>query len=193
MNGYELFFKPFPIFQSDRLTLRALKISDAGDLYRCCREPAVSRYSEWYPHADAAQSRAYISWMQSQYRKKEGTTFAVCQRVGGRLIGTASYINLDLEHRTGEIGYCLAADCWGSGFAPEAAFILLDYGFRRMELHRISASVMPENTRSIRVLEKLGFSREGLMRNAIFCKGADHDLWLYAITDSAFFARFGRK
>lgn len=192
MIGYDTFFKPFPTFQSARLILRALKMADAQDLFRCCREPAVSRYSEWYPHADLGQSRAYISWMQSQYRKREGTTFAVCERMGGRLIGTASYIHLDLEHRTSEIGYCLAADCWGKGYAVEAAYTLMDHGFRRMGLHRISATVMPENARSIRVLEKLGFSREGLMKKAIYCKGEDHDLWLYAVTDEAFGVPSGR-
>ena len=192
MIGYDDYFKPFPAFQSDRLILRALKMSDAADLFACCREPEISRYSEWYPHPDLAHSRAYISWMLSEYRRKEGTTFAVCRRESGRLIGTCSYIGLDLEHKVSELGYCLAKDSWGMGYGAEAAFILLDHGFRRLGLHRMEARVMPENERSVRVLEKLGMEREGRMRKAIYCKGADHNLDLYAITDERFFRLFGR-
>lgn len=192
MTGYEDYFKPFPAFQSARLLLRALKMSDAADLYACCRDPEVSRYSEWYPHPDLAHSKAYIAWMLSEYRRKEGTTFAVCLRPSGRLIGTCSYIDLDLEHKTSELGYCLGREYWGHGYGAEAAFILLDHGFRRMGLHRMDAKVMPENARSARVLEKLGMEREGLLHNAIYCKGGDHDLELYAVTDERFRQLFGR-
>ena len=191
MIGYEEYFRPFPTFQSARLILRALKMSDAADLYDCCRNPEVSRYSEWYPHPDIHHTKAYISWMLGEYRRREGTTFAISLAGPGRVIGTCSYIGLDLEHRTAELGYCLHRDFWGAGYGSEAAYILLDNGFRRMGLHRMEAKVMPENTRSEKLLRRLGMEREGLLKKAIYCKGADHDLVLYAMTDDRFYQLFG--
>lgn len=75
---------------------------------------------------------------------------------GEQLIGMATLTVQSAEHRQGEIGYALRADCWGQGYATEAARLLLDFGFAALVLHRIRATRDLCNLASDRVLQKLG-------------------------------------
>ncbi|NIW38715.1 MAG: GNAT family N-acetyltransferase, partial [Gemmatimonadetes bacterium] len=78
--------------------------------------------------------------------------------------------------RQAEIGYDLAHRHWGRGLMTEALRPMLRFGFEEMDLHRIEAGVTVGNEASARVLEKLGFREEGLLRRGGYWKGAYHDL-----------------
>ena len=85
------------------------------------------------------------------------------------------------EQEEGELWYLLAPDRWGRGLVTEAAARLVEHAFADLALHRVWASCLPENPASARVLEKLGFRREGLLRQNLRIHGAWRDSWLYAI------------
>ena len=97
------------------------------------------------------------------------------------LIGAIGIRNWAIEHARAEVGYVLARQHWGQGYATEALKAVLGFGFSRMELNRIEAKCVPENKGSIRVLEKSGMRREGLLREVEFSKGKFEDLNLYSI------------
>lgn len=77
--------------------------------------------------------------------------------------------------RAAKLGYAVAADEWGRGYGADAARTLLTYGFEHLDLHRVSAAVGPGNGSSIRLLERLGFAREGRLRDHVFTNGAWRD------------------
>lgn len=83
--------------------------------------------------------------------------------------------------KAGKLGYAIAADHWGHGYATDAAQTMTTFGFQVLELHRITAAIGPDNAASIAVVEKLGFTREGRLRDHVFTNGAWRDSELYSI------------
>jgi RimJ/RimL family protein N-acetyltransferase len=102
-----------------------------------------------------------------------GTTLAITLR-GGTLIGAVGLV-ISAKDGHGELGYWLGARHRGRGYATEAAEALVRWGFRRWKLRRVFAQVLGGNTASIRVLEKLGFLREGVRRKHIRKAGRWYD------------------
>jgi ribosomal-protein-alanine N-acetyltransferase len=106
---------------------------------------------------------------------------AIVQPEAGGLIG---FVRLGLlAHRAGELGYALRRDCWGQGYASEAAGLMLDFAFSTVGLHRVQAACGPDNAPSRALLERLGFRCEGQMRDHVFTNGAWRDSLLYAVLE----------
>lgn len=109
---------------------------------------------------------------------------AIVERETNRVIGIMSFAHIDLEHRHAEIGYWLTKEAWGRGYASEAANLLIRYGFKELSLERIYAHVDSNNKNSIKVLENLGFIREGVLRRAALHRGNFVDRCVYSIIRS---------
>ena len=80
-----------------------------------------------------------------------------------------------------KLGYAIRYDMWGRGLATDAAQAMIDFGFARLDLHRISAAIGPDNHASLRVAQKLGMSHEGRIRDHVFTNGAWRDSELFSI------------
>jgi [ribosomal protein S5]-alanine N-acetyltransferase len=98
-----------------------------------------------------------------------------------RLIGSIELKVVSGEHRRGEIGYVLAHEWWGHGYATEATRRLLAFGFNELGLHKISATCDPENRASVPVLTKNGMHREGVLRDHIYVRGQWRDRLLSGV------------
>jgi RimJ/RimL family protein N-acetyltransferase len=85
------------------------------------------------------------------------------------------------EHRRGEIGYVLAREFWGHGYATEAARRLLTFGFDELDLHKITATCDPENRASVAVLTKNGMYQEGVLRDHVYVRGQWRDRLLFGV------------
>ena len=83
-----------------------------------------------------------------------------------------------------KLGYAVAADHWGQGYASDAVSLMLDFAFGSFSLHRVTAAIGPDNTASQAVVEKLGFVREGVLRNHVFTNRAWRDSVLYSLLHS---------
>jgi ribosomal-protein-alanine N-acetyltransferase len=105
------------------------------------------------------------------------------------MIGTCGFTSLSLENQCGEIGFVLNSKYWGMGIAKEAANLVIKYGFEVLELNRIEARYMSENTQSRRVMEKCGMSYEGTYRSSLFVKGKYRDVGICAILKDEFFKK----
>jgi ribosomal-protein-alanine N-acetyltransferase len=90
-------------------------------------------------------------------------------------------LQADVYRRTAEIGYWLAEPYWGRGIMTEAVRAIAEYGFTTFEIARIEADVFARNVASARVLEKAGFTLEGVLRNRITKDGGTMDALLYAV------------
>ncbi len=186
MDLYSKYFVPFPTIRTPRLTLRKILKTDLHDLYDYCKREESSRYSNWSPHRDIYQTKSYISWMKSRYAKHDGFTFAV-ENIGGKVIGTASYIDFDENYGTVEIGYGINSDYWHQGFGKEIVSALIFFAFEKIGVQRVFAKVMPENTRSSALLTSCGFTFEGINRRAVYLKGGYRDIAVYSLLSEEYY------
>ena len=166
-----------------RLLLRPLVESDWRAAHAMLTDPEVIRY---IPAGSASEQetrediRAVIVQHQADPPRYN---FAVVLRAEGTFIGVCFLEMKAKEPQQGNLGYLLGRNYWGQGYATEAARAVLDFGFRKLDLHRIYATCRPANVASSRVMEKLGMRREGHLRQHRHIKGAWQDSYLYAILD----------
>lgn len=110
---------------------------------------------------------------------REVYEFAMTLKENGSLIGGCG---LHVEvHSQASMGYCLNRQFWGYGFATEAAYALCKVGFSELKLHRIFATCRPENIASARVMEKIGMTKEGLLREHFYAKEKWQSSFLYSV------------
>lgn len=142
---------------TERLILRPWETSDAENLYKYARDPAVGPIAGWPPHTSVENSREIIINVLSA-----DETYAVCLKSDGRAIGSIGLMigrssNLDLPETEGEIGYWIGVPFWGQGLIPEAVKELIRRGFEDLALEKIWCGYFDGNVKSKRVQEKCGF------------------------------------
>jgi RimJ/RimL family protein N-acetyltransferase len=115
------------------------------------------------------------------YAEKTSCIWALVSPSDDRLIGTCGYNRWSLEHAWAELAFDLARGQWGTGRMSEAVLEALRWGFEAAGFNRIHAMVMTTNERSIRLLEKSRFSREGLLRSFRIARGTPRDFWIYSV------------
>lgn len=178
-----------PEIETERLLLRRISVGDADDMYEYSRREDVTRFLLWEAHPDPLYTEKYVRYLQERYAVGDFYDFALELRETGKMIGTAGFTTFDLPNRSAEIGYVVSPDYRGQGYAPEAVEALLSLGFEHFSLARISAVCMKDNAASLRVMEKCGLKREGLLRSAVYAKGEMQDVHLAAITSEDYFSR----
>ena len=179
-------FARFPELETERLYLRALRVSDAPDMHDYAKRPETTRYLLWNPHPDLDYTRRYLEYLMGRYRLGQFYDWALINKEDGKMIGTCGFVKFDLPHNCAEIGYVLNPDYHGQGLMPEAAKRILQFGFSVLGLHRIEARYMAANTPSRHVMEKLGMTFEGIQRGRMLVKGLYRDIGTCAILASEF-------
>jgi ribosomal-protein-alanine N-acetyltransferase len=171
----------FPSLETERLILRPLTLEDTDFVFRHFSDPAVTQYLlDEPPVTELAQAQEIIQF----YLEPAGKTYnrwGLIQRSDQQLIGTCGYHKWDRRYFRAEIGYDLSPDFWGQGYMAEALRAIIQNGFEHMGLNRIDALVYIENNRSCRLLQRLGFKQEGILRD-YFCLDAKfYDHYLLAL------------
>jgi len=171
-----------PDLETERLKVRRLALDDADDMFAYASSEEVARYVLWTPHRSRDDSLAFLRMTIPEYddphirRHKWG----IVLKATGRLIGTIDIFKSPGDN-AGEIGYAIGTEYWGHGYVTEAATAVVRLGFEHMALNRIEARCNPANTGSARVMEKVGMSYEGTIREQVFVKGRYVDLKVYSI------------
>ncbi len=173
-------FDPFPTLETPRLVLRELVPGDLDVVVRIQQDPRVVRYLG-RATLTVEQVKERLELVASGIREGTSVRWGLSLRDGGELAGTAGFWRWNQEHRWAEIGYDLAPERWGSGLMTEALGVVLRYGFDAMGLHRVEANTDPENKGSRRVLEKLGFVQEALVRENWYHEGRFLDSAFYGL------------
>lgn len=163
------------------LILRPLKEKDAAGLFRLFSNDQVTRYMDIDSFRNITEAMQIITHFQERQEADDGFRLGITLADGGELVGTCGYHKWNKPHYKAEIGYDLLPEYWGKGIMTVAVGALVDYGFQEMALHRIEAFVDPLNTASSRLLGRLGFNREGLLRDAFFEKGVFVDAEIYSL------------
>ena len=174
-------FSNLPVLQTPRLTLRAMTIRDAEDIYAYSRDPLVAEHVLWDAHENIHQTRAYIRYVLRQYKNGEPSSFAIVEKASGKVIGTIGYMWVSQDNASGEVGYSLARACWNRGYMTEALKAVIAFGFEELHLNRIEAQHETGNPASGAVMRKCGMRHEGTLRQRLYNKGRYVDMELYAI------------
>ena len=161
-----------------RLLLRPFRADDQAALQPIIGDPETARWSPEEPIEAGAFLRYSLDFETEEPRNH--WRFAVLRQADGSLLGSAELHIESHEHRRGTLGYLISPAAQGQGYATEAAQAVLDFGLGVGGLHRISATCDPENVGSSRVLEKIGMTREGLLRDYYLVGGEWRDRLIYA-------------
>ncbi|MEO0558274.1 MAG: GNAT family protein [Bacteroidota bacterium] len=153
-----------PTVDGARLRLRHPRDPDAPDILAVFGDPQALRYWSHGPLADLEAARAYLADIDAGWRDRSLFQWGIADRETDRLIGTVTLTSWDRDNRHAEIGFILHPSRQGVGLASEAVRTVLTFGFGPMGLHRVEADVDPANEGSIRLLERIGFQREGTFR-----------------------------
>jgi len=153
-----------PTIPAGRVRLRPLADADVPALFAVFSDEQVMRYWSTPPMRDVAEAQALLDDIRASFQQRALFQWGVARREDDRVIGTCTLFNLDRRNGRAELGYALARDCWGQGLMSDALVALVAYAFGPLDLRRLEADVDPRNAASIRIVERLGFVREGLLR-----------------------------
>ena len=166
-----------PPLGTPRLILAPVRRSDAPDLERLFHDRRVNRFLP--PPRRRESGAESVRRAQRHARLGLAIRFTVRARSDGRFVGQVTVFGVNPDDRRAEVGYAFAAAEWGQGYAPEATARVIEWAFTSLGLHRLDAVVVAGNERSIRVLRRLGFRREGVRREAAVDGPAFEDLIEY--------------
>lgn len=180
-----------PVLSTARLELRALVHDDVAQLFEVFSDPEVVRYWSTPPMQSVAEAEAIVAKSGQHLAAGSGYRWAVCRREDARVMGTISLFHFDEQNNRAEIGYALGRAFWGAGHMHEALTALVELAFGDMDLRRLEADTDPRNAASIRALGRLGFEREGLLRERWVVAGEVSDSLLFGLLRRDWAARQG--
>ena len=173
---------PETVLSSQRLVLRPFDASDVAEVQAACSDDLIQMWLPLPRPYTLEVARDWCTQISSRLRETgDGIQFALAPKSDGALIGCAGLKKTDWPARVSEIGYWIAPWARRQGYATEAVrvigeWLLRDLGFERMELRAATG-----NLASLRVAEKAGLVREGVLRNAGFVHGGRVDLVMYSL------------
>lgn len=174
-----------PVLHTARLTLRPFREGDAAALFAIFSDAEVVRFWSCAAWTDIAQAQAMIDEALRQVGSDSGggavLRYAIALRDTDQLVGVCNLRGFFEQNRRCELGYALARAWWGRGLAGEALEALLAHAFGALGLNRIEADIDPRNDASARLLERLGFRREGYMPERWIVHGEKADTAFYGL------------
>ncbi len=164
--------------------MRPYRRSDADELYKAVRE-SLAELSVWmsWAHKDYSikESRDWLKKKPDEWKKDLEYDFAIFDSADGSYLGGCGINRIDYENRCANLGYWVRTGKAGQGVATTATLLLARWGFKELSLNRIEILVATANKRSLRVAEKVGAQREGILRNRIIVRDRVHDGVMYAL------------
>ena len=170
-----------PSLHTARLRLRPFNDSDADALFALHSNAYVLRYWDAPPWSERARAERFLTASRQMAEEGTGTRLAVDRVSDEAFIGWCSLTRWNPDYRRAPMGYCLDEAAWGHGYATEAARALLEWAFDTLDLNRVQAETDTRNGASAHVLEKLGFRREGTLREDCVVNGDVSDSWVYGL------------
>lgn len=176
-------FEPVTI-DTKRLRLRPLQQDDASIFFEVWSDPEAMRYFSFLPMQNMEQAHARV--VEKLQSLGDGNSMiCVIELLDTKeVLGDCTLFGGVAHSQRAEIGFCLRRRYWGNGYMAEAADALIEHGFNHAGLRRIEADVDPRNLSSIQLLERLGFKREGYLRERWMIGGEALDTVLYGLLRS---------
>ncbi|MDK2562396.1 GNAT family N-acetyltransferase [Romboutsia sedimentorum] len=176
----------FPLSETSRLYLRKITIKDADDIFEYLSNDEVTKYLGRESLNDIGESYDLIKKFETNFIDKRGIRWGIIHKATGQLIGTVGYDAIQIKNKRADIGYDINIKYWRQGFATEAINEVIRLGFENLDLNRIGAVVFPENIASLNLLEKLGFTKEGILRDYIIQNDIERDTVVLSLLKAMF-------
>ena len=174
-----------PTLKTGRLILDGFHLLDAEATERMVGEYEVARYTLNIPHPyPPGEALVWIAGHAGEFERGEGVAFAV-RRQDGTLVGCVG-MRIERRHDRGELGYWIGRPYWGNGYATEAARACAAFAFEHFNLHKLVAVRDPVNPASGKVLEKIGMTEEGFLREHLKKGELYLDAVMYGLLRKAF-------
>lgn len=165
----------------ERVRLRRMDAGDAPSLYAIYSHEEGTRYLARPPMTDPGEAEEMAARIEAGYAEGSSLQLAIERNADGAFLGVCLLFNIVARSARAEIGYILGREHWRQGYISEALPALVTHAFGVLDLNRLEADIDPRNTASQRVLERLGFRREGLLRERWIVRGEKSDSALYGL------------
>jgi RimJ/RimL family protein N-acetyltransferase len=163
------------------LLLRPFSSADADALFALHSNVHVARYWDSPPWRERTRAARFIEACENMAAEGGGARVAIERLTDTSFVGWCSLTRWNPDYRSASIGVCLDDAAWGHGYATEAGRALLEWAFDALNLNRVQAETDTRNAACARVLEKLGFVREGTLREDCIVDGDVSDSWVYGL------------
>jgi ribosomal-protein-alanine N-acetyltransferase len=177
----EVNFDPFPLLETERLTLRRLTLEDAPEMFALRSNVDAMKHICRPLQTTIEEARVQILKINEMINFNDGIGWALCLKARKKMIGTLSFHRIQKEHHRAEIGYMLHPDYWRTGIMSEAIKAIVDYGFNELKFHSIEAQIDPTNTASEKILQKFKFVKEAYYKENFFFDGQFLDTAVYSL------------
>ena len=167
------------IIHGDKVILRAVEETDNAMLLSLINDPDTEMMlggSSW-PVSEVEQ----LKWFEHQERSRDVLRCIVALQEDGKAIGTIILSDIDQKNATGHIHIKMSKDGGrGKGYGTDAVNTMVQYAFEELRLNCIYANILSYNEASIKLFERCGFRRDGILRQRVFKKGQFYDLFYYS-------------
>jgi ribosomal-protein-alanine N-acetyltransferase len=174
-----------PRLETRRLVLREMGPEDAEAIFAMYGDEEVMRYRDVLAFTRLEEAKHFLEQMRSRCEQGEEMHWGITLKGEEQLVGSCGY-SWHLGRPFGAIGYDLARRYWKQGIMTEAIQALLHFGFEVRNLHRVEARVRLGNESSMRLLQRLGFQEEGLLREALFLNNHFFDVKIFSLLQSEY-------
>ncbi len=167
--------------ESARVEVRLVSESDLPELLAMNSDAEVTKFLGYAPWNVLAQAEAWFQRISAQQEAGSALEFVVVAKPGGHVIGRCGLFDFEEANTHARLGYILGRAHWGQGYMREALTALVEAAFRQMRLRKLEANVEAENVRSAHLLQRLGFTREGVLRERWITEGQPMDAEIYGL------------
>lgn len=174
----------FPELETNRLKLVQVKVEHTQSFFEIMSKDEVTKYYGMDSLKSIEDASKIVKSFQSTYENKRGIRWGIILKDTGDFVGTLGLNNLSTWSKKAEIGFELHPSHWNKGITSEAVKEVLRYSFEYLELFRIGAVTYPQNEPSIQLLNRLGFTKEGLLRGYLYQNNQSHDSLIFSLLGS---------
>jgi ribosomal-protein-alanine N-acetyltransferase len=140
-----------------------------------------------------AEAQDELAYWINLYHQRAGIYWAIATRDTNKMIGAIGLHDLNRHNNRAEISYDLSPDYWGKGIMTKTTNKVLEYAFTGLNINRIQASTVKENTPSIKLLKRCKFRKDGTLRKYRYHNGQYYDIEMYAILEEDFFSKKNKQ
>lgn len=171
----------FPTLETERIKLIEITPIHAGSLFAILSLDEVTRYYGTDTFKSIEEAKKLIDMFQKNFYEKRSMRWGIVLKENNKFIGTIGLNGLQLKNKKAEIGYEIHPSYWRKGYSSEAIKEILRYSYQELGLNRIGAVVYLENKASSNLLEKLGFKKEGELRDYLFQNNSFHTTNMFSL------------
>lgn len=180
--------KKFPVLETERLELVEITNSHVKDIQELFESKEIRKFYHILPFKTEQDSKNLIKFYRYRFKENSGIRWGITLKYRKNIIGTIGFIHFSTNHKA-VIGYELRPDYWKRGYMTEALNEILSFGFNELNVNRIEAEVMQGNENSEKLLYKLSFKKEGVLKQWTLFNENHYDMSMFALLKSEFEAK----